>query len=151
MLNLYKISNTYNMFLDFLKIQRKSYYVAFFSKFMDVSLKSTFVLKNEKASRNSSFFHKKKALRIEKITKNTLLVDLLTTISFGSRLIDTSCKSESSNTKLGHIRLTQYLVVRQDVDVKGEIKNTLLPWPFVQAGYTAVSYTHLTLPTIYSV
>jgi hypothetical protein len=43
-----------------------------------------------------NFFHKKKALRIEKITKNTLVIDLLAAISFGSRMLDTSCKSESS-------------------------------------------------------
>ena len=68
----------------------------FLSKFMEASLKIAFLLKKRENFLKFHFFHKKKALRIEKITKNTLVIDLLTAVSFGSRMIDTSCKSESS-------------------------------------------------------
>jgi hypothetical protein len=68
----------------------------FFFKIYGGFLTKCFYTKKRESFLKFNFFHKKKALRIEKITKNTLVIDLLAAISFGSRMLDTSCKSESS-------------------------------------------------------
>ena len=87
------MSNTYNMLLDFLKNKAEVILCCIFLKIYGGFLKKCFFTKKRESFLKFKFFHKKKALRIQKITKNTLVIDLLTA---KSRMIDTSCKSESS-------------------------------------------------------
>ena len=42
-------------------------------------------------------------------------------------------------------------VVSLDRDMAADIQTDIMDWDYARSGYEPVSYTHLTLPTIYSV